>query len=393
MIRKFIFENYYSYLDKTEVSFLVNPSEVRDNKCAKTPLGHTYTKLLCVMGPNASGKSHLLEALEFIANFSTNSFKKDPNSKINVSSHYASKNKESSFVCEFELDKKIYKYELSLSSERVIHERLLYKNGNVWRKNYSRKWSKKDKKYDYDLPDFLLDEKQIKTVRKNSSVLSTARQYNVELAESISEFMNSIIGNDNIIGGHLHFPQSAKYFYNNKSLRKQSEQILKKFDPSLTGIEIKKKIHIDEETGEENTSFFPYGIHTFKKNNSTEVHFFNEAGGTRAIYSLLLPILHALENGGVAIIDELEANLHPLMINTLLNLFISPETNKKNAQILFSCHAPHVLNFLDKQQILITEKYNTHYSEAWRLDEIKGVNRRENFYANYMAGKFGGVPD
>ena len=98
---------------------------------------------------------------------------------------------------------------------------------------------------------------------------------------------------------------------------------------------------------------------------------FESSGTQSAVFLLLKKILPALEHGGVVIIDEMEADLHPDMITTLLDLFIDRERNPHNAQIIFTCHAHEVLNALQKDQVLLTEKDPEGFSEAWRLERCE----------------------
>jgi len=102
--------------------------------------------------------------------------------------------------------------------------------------------------------------------------------------------------------------------------------------------------------------------------------------------------LPALNAGGLAIIDELESDLHPHMLTPILNLFFSPKTNPHNAQIIFTTHAIEVMNQLHKAQIVLVEKDAACESDAWRLDDIKGVRVEDNLYAKYMAGAYGAIP-
>jgi len=107
---------------------------------------------------------------------------------------------------------------------------------------------------------------------------------------------------------------------------------------------------------------------------------------------LLSHLLPALQNGGIAVIDEFENDLHPHMLEPILGLFASPLTNPHNAQLLFTCHSAEVLNLLHKSQIMLVEKDENCESTAWRLDEMEGVRNDDNFYAKYMAGAYGAVP-
>ena len=97
--------------------------------------------------------------------------------------------------------------------------------------------------------------------------------------------------------------------------------------------------------------------------------------------------------GGIAAVDELEADLHPNLLPALIDLFVSPESNPCGAQLIFTCHATPLLSVLDKYQIVIVAKDQNGISEAWRLDEIEGVRNTDNFFAKYTAGAYGGIPE
>ena len=62
------------------------------------------------------------------------------------------------------------------------------------------------------------------------------------------------------------------------------------------------------------------------------------------------------------------------------------------AQLIFTCHTPEVLNRLQKHQVYLCEKHDQ-CSTAWRLDEVVGLRADDNLYAKYMAGALGAVPD
>ena len=117
-----------------------------------------------------------------------------------------------------------------------------------------------------------------------------------------------------------------------------------------------------------------------------------ESSGTKQLFVLLKTILLVLDKGGVAVLDEFDVNLHPEMVRALFELFIQPETNPTNAQILFSTHSHLILSKLDKYQIILIEKNGKGASESWRLDDVSGVRADDNYYAKYIAGAYGAVP-
>jgi len=118
-----------------------------------------------------------------------------------------------------------------------------------------------------------------------------------------------------------------------------------------------------------------------------------ESSGTQQLFIILKTILLVLDKGGIAILDEIDVNLHPEIISALIELFIQPETNPNNAQILFSTHSHRILSRLDKYQIILVEKNEKGVSESWRLDEMgNSVRADDNYYSKYIAGTYGAVP-
>jgi predicted ATPase len=107
---------------------------------------------------------------------------------------------------------------------------------------------------------------------------------------------------------------------------------------------------------------------------------------------MLAQVLPILTFGGIAIIDEIDNDLHPHMLPKILDWFRFEHTNPHSAQIIFTCHTPEVLNLLMKHQVYLVEKTNQN-SEAWRLDDVKGLRADDNLYAKYMAGALSAVPN
>jgi predicted ATPase len=81
------------------------------------------------------------------------------------------------------------------------------------------------------------------------------------------------------------------------------------------------------------------------------------------------------------------------MLEPILDLFANPKTNPYNAQLIFSTHAIEVLNLLEKTQVMLVEKDDDCVSTAYRLDSVEGIRNDDNFYAKYMAGAYGAVPN
>lgn len=70
-----------------------------------------------------------------------------------------------------------------------------------------------------------------------------------------------------------------------------------------------------------------------------------ESAGTNKILHLIGPILRILSQGGVLIIDELEAKMHPHLTLDTINLFLHEDTNPNHAQLIFATHDTNLLTY------------------------------------------------
>jgi predicted ATPase len=167
--------------------------------------------------------------------------------------------------------------------------------------------------------------------------------------------------------------------------------LLAKWDLGLEDVTIREH-EIPDATGAVKSLWLAYGVHRdLARGKEYSLPFAHESSGTQAAFTLLAEILVALEAGGLVVWDELESDLHPHMLEPLLDLFSKPQTNPHNAQIIFTCHAVEVLRLLQKSQVMLVEKEGLE-STAWRLDSLEGVRSDDNRVGRYLAGAYGAVP-
>lgn len=120
----------------------------------------------------------------------------------------------------------------------------------------------------------------------------------------------------------------------------------------------------------------------------------DESTGTNKFLALTFFIADALWQGNVIFFDELDASLHPTLTRELIEVFNSPSTNFKNAQLIFTCQDTNLLNseLFHKSQIWFAEKDEYGASHLTSLTEFKDVNSTDNFEKNYIRGKYGAIP-
>lgn len=400
MIHSFSCKNFYSFQDLTTVDFVVNDNAPNNNGYFKTPTGTRLSKVETVIGPNASGKTNLLKVLPFLKWLIVDSFERKPEAEIIVQPFLFGSGKEDpvELSVTFEVNGNIYIYAFILNKNKILSEVLKIKSKtkekNTLKKIFSRTWDNSSNRYLFQGDSFDLPKGFENTLRANASVIGSAVRLNHKESKDIAKFWQQIETNvveAGWVGGHL-FPNRKQQlfeafgFYNdNQVLKAEAEKLLSRFDIGLGEFTVKK------EQKEEGTILNVTVSHSFN-GQSKFLPIQYESSGTMQLFILLKSILKVLANGGVAILDEFDVNLHPEMVAALFDLFVQPETNMKNAQLLFSAHSHLILNKLDKYQIIFVEKNKSGASESWRLDEVTGVRADDNYYTKYLAGAYGAVP-
>lgn len=175
----------------------------------------------------------------------------------------------------------------------------------------------------------------------------------------------------------------------------------------IAGIDVEQKELLDDFTKEYSkllTPFFKYIGEEFPQNRyDVYVHhsvggqdfklaLYQESKGTQKAIPLLTKIFLTLNTGGILVYDEIEFSLHPLLIQSLLDLFYDEDMNPLGAQLICTCHSTDCMSHLHKRQIFLTEKDENQESSLIRLSDMIGVRNDDNFMQKYLSGAYGGVP-
>lgn len=129
-----------------------------------------------------------------------------------------------------------------------------------------------------------------------------------------------------------------------------------------------------------------------------------ESKGTIKAFHLSGPILSALRAGGVLIVDEIEAKIHPLITISIIDLFLNRNTNPNNAQLVFATHDTNLLSYskLRRDQIFFTEKNAWEATEIYALSDFRyptSANGKleserpdSDKEKRYIEGRYGAIP-
>ncbi|MGS3542902.1 ATP/GTP-binding protein [Klebsiella pneumoniae] len=363
MLIEFNVENYLSIKHKQTLSLIASKSNELSENVFKTEgtMNLNVLKSAVIYGANAAGKSNLLLAVRAMRELVLQSASNlQVGEKIEVypfKLDSESITKPSEFEVVFIAEGIRYQFGFSATEDQIIDEWLYaYPKGRP-QKWYYRSWDVERQDYDWDIGSSLMGEKQVwqRSTRNNALFLSTAVQLNSEQLKPVFNWFKKTLRLSSISGWGSTY--SAKRCADeNKS---DILNFLKAADIGIDDVLVKKEKFNPEDL----PSDMPEDIKKIVISNMkdkdvfdiTTVHY-NERGeavnfsleeeshGTQKLFSLAGPWLDSLENGYVLLIDELHDTLHPKLVEFLVELFNSPITNKKGAQLIFSTHETSILN-------------------------------------------------
>ncbi len=135
-------------------------------------------------------------------------------------------------------------------------------------------------------------------------------------------------------------------------------------------------------------------IHKTEEGGTVKMDLREESEGTQRMFAWASSFLEALEYGQVLIIDELNQRLHPHLMQYMIELFNSPKTNPKNAQLIFTTHDVSLLkqDIFRRDQIWFCERDGKQASTLFPLTDFKPRKGFEDFESYYMSGRYGALP-
>ena len=379
MLKSFKVRNFKSFRDEIEFSMekgnttgLENFNTIEDKELLKSAM---------LFGANASGKSNIFLAMAKMKEIIFNSSTDDT---------------------EYQIITDNFKFDLNSANEPVMFEIDFFQkdieyiygfevlNGNINKEWLHRRVKSKADLFIRNAPDwesikissgFKEAEDLKKYTRPNALFLSIASRFNVEIATEIKEWFK----NFKIISSDILSNSFTLEMLNKEIEKKKIINFLKTADLGIEDIILEKE---DVKT--------IHQVYDSDNNITGNIEFdFNfESEGTKKFLTLSGPIIDALENGKVLVIDELSSKLHYQLSDYIVRLFNSIDKNKNNAQLIFNSHLPL---FLDnkkfrKDQIWFVEKDKFGKRKLYSLYDIN-VRKDLSYMKSYLLGKFGALPE
>ncbi len=416
MIKFYRFKNMHSYKNDTFVDMTSGKKTAHSYFDYELNDQTKISKVIAIFGANAAGKSNLIKPLSFCGWFLTHSFKSlESSDSIPIISHVVTRDQESEIEIEFIVPSRSnnngvkvcedleFKYLLRATKNRVFEEDIKIKNPTtkLYNRVINRIYNEESDKYIYKRSKLLIEE-EVNILNKcpsNSSIVAflarmteTKKETNKSPIRLIYNYFSLTQINFTIDGNksYVDFDVINNLLKKNNDIFNKVKELLKNYDTGIDDIEFKEKEYIAL-TGESKSKWIPIFIHK-NKGKKFNLPFWMQSSGTQSAYRILTLIVYQLIRGGVAILDEFDNDLHPLLALEILELFKNECHNISNAQLIFTSHTPQVLQALRKQHCYLVEK-NDNESEAWRIDDIEGIKDRDNLYSKYISGVLGGVPN
>jgi AAA15 family ATPase/GTPase len=423
MLISFSVTNYRSIKSKATLSMLpVRAFKELPGNIFRANDKYELLRSSVIYGANASGKSNLVKAIEDFCNYVENSIEHKLNQPIKIYDPYLLDIKTEQAPSEFQFefigeDKIYYNYYVKLNSKKIIEETLNYYPKGQNTCLFSRKENKPIKYCSVikgerkSIEARLLQNQLFLTKAINENITGLGNAYNFFTLKITNIISYKYLMQLPFISDYI-----AKFFNESDKFEiLKLYNLIKSCDTGIMSFASNKKNDIKYiyEDVDMSKTLSKEAFDAFK--NATDFEFvtyhnlfdgdkklekqriFNlerESSGTRSLFFLALSIIESLDNGSIFIIDEFEQNLHPLLVDKLISLFHSPETNKHNAQLIFTTHNASLMDneIFRRDQIWFTEKDEKGETVLYSMSDIDGVRNNIPYDKWYMSGRFGATP-
>lgn len=414
MLIEFSVANFRSLRDRQTLSLVkAKGQELESTNTFRVSAANEFELLRSVViyGPNAGGKSNFLRAIKVMENMVLHSAGNNQRGdKIPVTPFKLdrkSRKQPTEFEVVFIVNGVRYQYGFAATETRIQEEWLIaYPKGRPqhW---FARQWDDKANTHQWELGSNLTGEKQLwqKSTRDNALFLSTAVQLNSQQLQPIYDWFKHKLHNTGVGGWHASFSASIC----ESEEKAQVLQFIKAADLDIEDIEVISKPFDEKDLPEEMPEYLKNqiaeqmkgedvtDIKTVHKTQDGELVQFDiedESDGTQRFFSFIGPWIDSLNDGNVLFIDELHDNLHPKLVQFLVQLFHSSDTNPKNAQLIFTTHETSILNqeVFRRDQIWFCEKDDQQASALYPLTDFSPRKGRENLELAYLSGRYGALP-
>lgn len=399
MLIRFSFKNFKSFKNENCLDMEATSLKEHEYNVAKIDNGE-YLKVSAIYGANASGKTNVLQAFDYMKKRILVSDDSKKNSPIDEENVYSFMINNDPIALEVEIlakNNKIYKYGFEVLKDTIISEWLFEKRVNKFYSIFERENNNVSMK-----PNKISDLVNIDERTLFLNIYSKIDRNNEDFSNVYDWFVNSTyldLGNPNF-ERFINNRVSLKIL-SDENYKKELLKFIKTFDSGIEGI---KTTPDSIEAVKSNNGIIDIEvIHKGENGELKALPFYLESNGTRKMFHLFDFFMDALKNGMVLFVDELDAKLHPLLTRYIINLFHNSDTNKGNGQLIYSTHDTVNLNkeTFRRDEIWFAEKDKDGISEIYALSDYileddknagKKVRNDATYNKDYLTGRYGAIP-
>lgn len=397
MLIRFNFKNYKSFKEENCLDMEATSIKEHDYNVVETN-GVRLLKVAAIYGANASGKTNVLEAFDFMKRkiLINDDLKKTiPLVEESIYTYMLENGPISMEVEILAENNKIYRYGFEIENEKVKSEWLYFKRKTSFGTIFERNNNKVEMKSSKIASDINLDSESLFL-----NILKKIDKDNEDVNAVYNWFMNTLyldLGNpnfENMINNKI-----SNNIVSDLKYKEELTKFIRTFDSGIVGLKTKpEKI---EDIRNSNNYIEIEVLRKDINGNVKALPFYLESNGTKKMFYLFDYIMKALLQGSKLFIDELDAKLHPILTRYIINLFHNVETNKGNGQLIYSTHDTVNLNkeTFRRDEIWFTQKDDNGVSELYSLSDYildeedgKKVRNDATYNKDYLTGRYGAIP-
>lgn len=396
MLCEFTFSNYRSYRDETTLSMQASSMKEFSQSLLSSGDSQLFLPVAAIYGPNAGGKSNLLEALGYVRSavarpilslMSGEEAPKGPMPRIPRCSPFLFDAVHADMPSEFEVYYRVdgyeYRYSLGVSAAKIVSE-------GLWRRKVGASRAA------------TLFEREEERIVLGSSLRRAGVSVSFNPAIPYLSFLYMNTDLESVRRAVSWFLECVFLNYNSFYLERVLEEMLDEEDsPEITRFLKAVDVHVDGfrvEDDDEGRRHRVYVRHVVD-GSQYELRLPEESAGTQKLMGLASVLLGALASGGTVLVDELDAKLHPKLLRYVILLFKDPEINKGGAQLIFTSQDVSTMrnDVFRRDEIWFAARDQDEASRLWSLSDLHEpngnlVSKNAAFDRQYLSGRYGADP-
>ncbi len=384
MLLQFSVKNHRSIKDKAIISMKAAKDDSLKESLISPDGVKKLVPVMAIYGANAAGKSNVLHALTLMKEMVCGVYAQ-PLKNEKLPQEPFGFTRETNLPTEFEViyfyNGIKYAYGYSFNQEHIISEYLYHWPNGREALIFSREEGR------YQFRENIQEQMTLAgRTSENRLYLVSSNEWNcVQTEKAYLWFVEKM---KNLIGTEMDVQQTLSAVRNSEDTKKRvlREMLIADLgirDVIVTGSSdspVVSTVHyLKDKNGEKAAYSLPLGM---------------ESMGTQRFFSRIGLWIEAMETGALLLVDEIESSMHPLLTRHLIEMLQNPESNTKQAQLIFTTHDTGLLDLklLRRDQIWFAEKdENTLQTDIYALTDFS-PRKSENIGKGYLQGRYGAIP-